>query len=143
MSSKKGQKEKLEIQSKYNRYFSESFKKEKVKLLVGKQLTIQELSSLYDVSRTSIYRWLYKYSPHHKKGTIQVVQMESEALKTKVLLSKIVELERALGRKQLELDFNNKVIELTSQELGYDIKKKHGPRQLNGSEPIDPNTPIV
>ena len=123
MSSKKEQKEQLKIQSKYNRFFSESFKKEKVKQLVAKQISIKELSELYDVSRTSIYKWLYLYSPHHKRGTVQVVEMESEALKTKILLAKVAELERALGRKQLEIDFNNKVIEIASKEIGYDIKK--------------------
>lgn len=142
MSSKKEQKEKLQIQSKYNRYFSESFKKEKVKQLVAKQISIKELSELYDVSRTSVYKWLYQYSPHHKRGTIQVVEMESEALKTKVLLAKVAELERALGRKQLEVDFNNKVIEIASKEIGYDIKKKHGQALLNGLEGNDPNIPI-
>lgn len=136
MSSKKEQKEKLQIQSKYNRYFSETFKKEKVKQLVAKQISIKELSELYDVSRTSIYKWLYQYSPHHKRGTIQVVEMESEALKTKVLLAKVAELERALGRKQLEIDFNNKLLDLASKEIGYDIKKKHGRQLSNGSESI-------
>ena len=66
--------------------------------------------------------------------------MESEALKTKVLLSKIAELERIIGQKQLEIDYHSKVIELTSQELGYDIKKKHGPPLLNGSDIIERNT---
>jgi len=134
MSSKKEQKEQLKIQSKYNRFFSESFKKEKVKQLVAKQISIKELSELYDVSRTSIYKWLYLYSPHHKRGTVQVVEMESEALKTKVLLAKVAELERILGRKQLEIDFNNKVLELASKEIGYDIKKKHALVQSNGLE---------
>ena len=60
--------------------------------------------------------------------------MESEALKTKALLVKVAELERALGRKQLEIDFNNKVLELASQEVGYDIKKKHGQGLSNGFE---------
>lgn len=142
MSSKKGQKEKLQIQSKYNRYFSETFKKEKVKQLVAKQISIKELCELYEVSRTSIYKWLYQYSPHHQRGTIQVVEMESEALKTKVLLAKVAELERALGRKQLEVDFNNKLIELASKEIGYDIKKKHGQQPLNGLEDIGTNTRI-
>jgi len=134
MSSKKEKKGQLKIQSKYNRFFSESFKKEKIKQLVAKQISIKELSELYDVSRTSIYKWLYLYSPHHKRGTVQVVEMESEALKTKVLLAKVAELERLLGRKQMEIDFNNKVLELASKEIGYDLKKKHGPAQLNGLE---------
>lgn len=137
---KKTSKEKLQIQKKHNRYFSEAFKKEKVKQIVAKQLSIQELSQLYDVSRTSIYKWLYKYSPHYQQGTKQVVEMESEALKTKALLSKIAELERMLGRKQIEIDFNNKVIELVNEELGYDVKKKYERQLSNGLDNIQPTT---
>lgn len=140
MSSKKVQNKKLQIQSKYNRKFSEEFKKEKVKQLVAKQISIKELSDLYEVSRTAVYQWIYKYSPHYKKGTLQVVQMESEEVKTKSLLLKVAELERALGRKQLEIDFNNKLIELASEEVGYDLKKKHGPQLSNGFDTIGPNT---
>lgn len=136
MSPKKSQKERLQIKSKYNRYFSERFKKEKISQLVAKQVSIKELSELYDVSRTTLYKWLYLYSPHHKRGTKQVIEMESEALKTKALLAKVAELERALGRKQLEIDFNNKLIELASEEVGYDIKKKHGPGLSSGSGEI-------
>ena len=127
MSSKKLQKEKLQIQNKYNRTFSEAFKKEKVKQILGKQISIRELSQLYEVSQTAVYKWLYKYSPHYKKGTKQVIQMESEALKTKLLLSKVAELERIIGQKQLVIDFNNKLLELASKEAGYDIKKKYEP----------------
>ena len=142
MSSKKLQKEKLQIQHKHTRRFSDSFKKEKVKLLVAKQISIKELSELYGLSRQSIYNWLYKYSPHHKQGTIQVVQMESEALKTKVLLSRVAELERIIGQKQLEVDYANKLIELASEEVGYDIKKKHEQPLLSGSDKTSPSTNI-
>jgi transposase-like protein len=137
MSSKKLQKEKLQIQNKYNRTFSEAFKKEKVKQILGKQISIRELSQLYEVSQTAVYKWLYKYSPHYKKGTKQVIQMESEALKTKLLLSKVAELERIIGQKQLVIDFNNKLLELASKEAGYDIKKKYEPLLSNGFGKIE------
>ena len=137
MSSKRLQKEKLQIQNKYNRTFSEAFKKEKVKQILGKQISIRELSQLYEVSQTSVYKWVYKYSPHYKKGTKQVIQMESEALKTKLLLSKVAELERIVGQKQLAIDFNNKLLELASKEAGYDIKKKYEPLLSNGFGKIE------
>ena len=143
MSSKKLQKERLQIQNKFNRRFSESFKKEKVKQLVAKQISIKELSDLYSLSRQTVYNWLYKYSPHHQQGTKQVVQMESEALKTKVLLSRVAELERIIGQKQLEIDYTSKLIELASKEVGYDIKKKHEQQLLNGSDKTDPNMNIL
>ena len=140
MSSKKVQKEKLQIQTKCSRHFSESFKKEKVKQIVGKQISILELSQLYGVSRQSVYKWLYKYSPHHKKGTKQIVEMESEAQRTKLLLVKVAELERIIGQKQLEIDYNNKLIELASEELNYDIKKKHAAQLSSGLDKTSNNT---
>ncbi len=117
----KESKKKLELRQR--RTFSEAFKKQKVKELVNKQINIDELSKLYDVSKTSIYRWLYKYSPHHKKGTTQVVQMESEARKTKLLHSRIAELERKVGQKQIEIDFLNELIQIAGAELKVDLKK--------------------
>lgn len=127
---------KVKLEIKKVRYFSESFKRDKVDQIVGKQISIQELSKLYGVSRTSIYKWIYKYSLHHKKGSKQVVEMESEALKTKKLLSKISELEGILGRKQIELDFKTKVLDILSDELGYDVKKKYEQALSNGFENI-------
>ena len=140
MTSKKLKKSIFEIKSNYNRRFSESFKKEKVKQIVEKQISIKELSEIYDVSRTAVYKWLYQYSAHHKRGTKQVIEMESEALKTKKLNVRVAELERIIGQKQLELDYKDKLIELASEEIGYDIKKKHEQQPLNGSGKTGSNT---
>jgi hypothetical protein len=54
--------------------------------------------------------------------------MESEEYKTKKLLHKIAELERVVGQKQLEIDYLEQVIHLSSDEVGYDLKKKHAPQ---------------
>lgn len=50
-------------------------------------------------------------------------QMESEATRTQVQLQRVAELERVVGQKQLELDFLNKLLEIGSKELGFDVKK--------------------
>lgn len=128
MSSKKLSTSKLQIQSKYNRYFSEDFKRQKVKELEEKRVTVKQLCDIYKISRTSIYKWLYKYSPHQKKGTKQVVQMESESLKTQQLLNQVAELERAVGQKQLQIDILEKTLSIASEEVGYDLKKKYEPK---------------
>ena len=52
-----------------------------------------------------------------------VVQMESEAHKTLQMLQRVAELERIVGQKQLEIDFLNKLMEVATEELGYDLKK--------------------
>ena len=123
------------------RTFSEEFKRQKVKMLVARQISVSELCELYSVSNTSVYRWLYRYSPHHNKGTNQVVQMESEATKTKELLERLAALERVVGQKQMEIDYLQKMIELASESLKVDIKKTFDTGISNGSASTSPNTP--
>lgn len=140
MSSKKGQNKKVKYKIRERRNFSEALKRQIVSELESKVTTIREICELYSVTRTSIYRWLYKYSPHYKKGTIQVVQMKSEAEKSKQLYSRVKELEAVVGRKQLEIDYLDRLIDLASKELEYDLKKNYEPQLLNGFVSIKKNT---
>jgi transposase-like protein len=121
------------LEIKQRRLFSEAFKREKVKDLLEKRISIRQLSSLYEVSRTSVYNWLYTYSPHHEQKTNLVVQMDSEAHKSLMLQQRVAELERVIGQKQLELDFLNKLFEIGSQELGFDIKKNLSTKLSSGT----------
>ena len=129
---------KFEIESIYNRTFSVEFKKSKVKDLLDKRITAKELSVLYNVSRTSIYKWLYLYSDI-EKGTKKVVQMESEQSKTNYWKQKCAELERLYGQKQLEVEYLNKGYDIASEELGFDVKKKYAQLLLSGSVAIEKN----
>lgn len=106
-----------------SRVFSDAFKRQKVKEIDQGLYSVTEVSRLYDVSPQSVYRWLYKYSINHQKGVRQVIQMESEAQKTKTLLARVAELEQVIGQKQLQIDFLNKLVEISSAELQVDIKK--------------------
>jgi transposase len=122
----------LEIQSKYNRYFSEDFQKLKVKEITEKKISIKQICELYGVSRTTVYNWIYLHSPHHQRGTNQVIQMESEASKTEYYYQKVAELERTVGQKQMEIDYLNRLITLSSKELSVDLKKNFGHKASNG-----------
>ena len=117
---------KYPINSKYNRHFSEEFRRMKVKELTSGRITVKELSRLYGISRTTVYKWLYLYT-QTEKGVRTVVQMESESTKTKLLQQRVAELERIVGQKQLEIDYLKECFEVASEELGYDIKKKYAP----------------
>lgn len=125
---------KLDIRQR--RIFSEEFKRKKVSELISKQISVKELSELYTVSKASIYRWLYRYSPHHNKGTIQVVQMESEASKTRSLQERLAQLERVIGQKQMQIDFLEKLIELAGQEYKVDLKKTFSTKHSKNSEKL-------
>jgi len=94
----------------------------------------------YEVSHQSLYNWLNKYSRNLQSTQKMVMQMESESYKTKELEKRIMELEAALGRKQLEVDFLNQMFEQGKKELGVDLKKKFATPLFNGSGSTKDNT---
>lgn len=112
---------------KVRRTFSTAFKREKVELLDQKKLSARELSLIYDVSQTAVYKWLKKYSKYSSSERI-VVEKISEEKKNIELRKQISKLEQAVGRKQLELDYYKEVVDIISEEEGEDVAKKHKPK---------------
>jgi transposase-like protein len=108
----------------YHRYFSEEFKKGKVRELERNLSSITDICRTYSVSRTSVYKWIYKYSVMAKKQVKQVVEAKSDTKKIKALEERIKELERIVGQKQLLLEFKDKMIEIAEATYNVDIKKK-------------------
>jgi transposase len=109
---------------KHCRYFSPDFKKKRVQELENNLVTVSDICSTYKISRTSVYRWLYKYSTMAKKQLKQVVEAKSDTKKIQLLEEKIKELERIVGQKQILIDFQYKMIEIAEITYGVDIKKK-------------------
>ena len=105
-----------------------------------KQITVTQLSRLYGVTRSAVYKWLYHYSGFYKQKATLVVQMESESYKTQRLQQQVAEMERIIGQKQLEIDFLNKLFEIASEEVGYDLKKNFSPKLSNGTAANEKNT---
>ncbi len=124
-------KQKLQIRE--HRIFSEELKKKAVKDLVSKRTTIRALVNEHQVSEQTVYRWLYKYWPYHEQKCTLVVQMKSEETKNSELQKRVAELERVVGQKQLEIDFLNKLLEIGSSELGFDLKKNFNTPPSNGT----------
>ncbi|MCF6341397.1 MAG: transposase [Bacteroidales bacterium] len=118
----------MKRQRKVRRVFSTSFKREKVELIEQGKLSVKDLSLIYEVSDRAIYNWLKKYS-RYNSGERIVVEKISEEKKNKELMLQIRELERALGRKQLELDYCKEVIAVITEEEGEDVVKKYKPKQ--------------
>ena len=110
------------------RIFSVSFKEEKVREIEENKITASELSRLYEVSLSAIYKWLSQYGTTYKKGIRMVIEKESESTKRLELEKKVAELERLLGKKQVEIEYLNKVIEEGGKLVGDDLKKKYAPK---------------
>jgi len=119
--------------SKINRHFGEKFKKDIVSRIELNEFSVQEVSSLYSVSRTSIYNWIYKYSILYKKGYKQIIEPMSSTKKIKDLQNRIKELEQVVGQKQIKLDYLEKLIEISETDLGIDIVKKKNSKPSSGS----------
>ena len=129
-------------QLRVHRIFSISLKKKIVSQIENGKASVLSVSREYDVSLTSVYKWLSEYSRHLQSAKTLVMQMDSEGYKTKELEKRIKELEAALGRKQMEIDYLNKMIEISTEELGVDLKKKFEMPPSDGSGFTDQNTDI-
>lgn len=129
-----------EASNRLNRYFSESFKRKKVREIEKNLSTVSEISKEYEVSTTAIYKWLDKYSCNRKRGVKQVVELMSDTRKIQDLKAKIRELEQLVGQKQFEIEFKNKMIDIAEEMYDIDIKKKLGFKPLPGSGSTGKNT---
>lgn len=117
-----------------HRKYSEDFKLKIVKEYETGKSSVCELEKIYDISNASIYNWIYKYS-HYNKKSVQVVEMkDSQAEKIKHMVARIKELERAVGQKQMNIDFLEKMIDLAKEQYDIDIKKNSGPQLSGGSK---------
>ncbi|MEG5147047.1 transposase, partial [Microcoleus sp. AT8-B6] len=106
------------------RYFSDEFKRRKVDELERRLISIAEICKQYEVSATAVYKWIYKYSLMRKKSVKMVVEAESDTAKIKALQQQIKDLEQMLGKKQFEIEFMTKQIEIARDEFDFDLKKK-------------------
>ena len=129
-----------EQRQKHSRYFSADFKKKKVVELEKNLATVSDICKAYKVSRTSVYRWLYKYSDMAKKQTRQVVESKSDTKKIQLLEERIKELERIVGQKQILIDFQDKMIDIAESTYKVDIKKKLSTKASVGTGTTGTNT---
>lgn len=106
-----------------HRIFSNTLKIKIVKDIESGKVNVTGVCREYKVSQQSVYNWLKKFSGHLHPSTTLVVQMDSEQYRSKELEKRVTELEAALGRKQMEIDYLNKLIEIADADMGTDLKK--------------------
>ena len=116
-----------------NRRYSEEFKKQIVADFESGKYSVPQLEKLHSISNSLIYGWIYKFSTFNEQGFRVVEMKDSSAKKMKDLEVRNKELEAALGRKQIQLEYLEKMIELAKTELDIDIKKNYNTPQSAGS----------
>ncbi|MCP1994256.1 transposase [Flavobacterium sp. HSC-61S13] len=123
---------------KKQRVYSVEFKREIVSQFESGSYSVLQLSKLYEISNSLIYDWIYKFSNFNEKGQRVVEMKASSSEKLKALEKRIKELERAVGQKQIKIDYLETLIDVASDGLKYDIRKNGNTPQSSGSENIRP-----
>lgn len=118
---------------KTGRRFTEDFQRQVVKEFEQGTFSVLQLSRLYSISNQSIYNWIYKFSTFNQKGSRIVEMKDSSAAKMKEMEQRIKELERAVGQKQIKIDYLEKMIDIAKMDLDIDIKKNYDTSQSGGS----------
>jgi len=126
---------------KQSRQFSPTLRQEVVKLIETGKLSVAAAHREYNVSLSTIYLWIYRYSSYNQKGAILVVDKKSHKQSVEQLQQRIAELERSVGQKQMKIDYYEKFIEFASEEVGHDLKKKYDPDASSGSLPTKKESP--
>jgi transposase len=132
---------KTSVAERRNRSFSENFKKEKVREIELGRTQVSELRKQYELSPTSIYRWIAKFGTMSKKPERTIVESQSDTKELLALKKKIAELERIVGQKQILLDFKDKMIEIAEEMYGVDIKKKLSTKPFDSTGSTEKDTP--
>jgi transposase len=115
------------------RRFSEEFKKSIVSEFEKGNFSVLQLSRLHSVHFQTIYKWIYKFSTFNEKGYRIVEMEESTSKKLKDQEARIRDLERAVGQKQLKIDYLEKLIEIAGKDLGLDLKKNSDTQLSSGT----------
>ena len=113
----------MTVEERSRRRFSDEFRKQQVHLIEGGELTVGEVSRLYEVKRSSIKRWLMKYGSEKLAPQI-LISTGSEVDRLKELEGEVRSLKQIIGEQQIQLINQDGIIKLAKQRLGNDFEKK-------------------
>lgn len=114
---------KLSISEKRRRRFSDNFKLQKVREIELKQTKVSEICKQYDVSYTSVYRWIEKFGMKKEKKERLIVETLSDTRELLALKKRVAELEQIIGQKQILLDFKDRMIAIAEETYTLILKK--------------------
>ena len=115
-----------------SRRYSESFKRHVVFEYESGRVSVSELMRTYGVCKQTVYNWVYRFSTLSETGYRVVEHKDSWMKKEREAKKRLEDLERAVGRKQIEIDYLLKLIDQAEQRHGIDIKKKSDTPRFSG-----------
>ncbi|MFN8165066.1 MAG: transposase [Bacteroidia bacterium] len=127
-------KERKNYSLRQQRIFSLEIRRQTVRDIESGKCSVGQAADELQVSQQAIYGWIHKFSRYLKKNRRMVVEDNSEAYKSRELEKKIKELEAIIGRKQMEIDLLNRIIDFGNTEYKTDLKKNLSKNRSNGSD---------
>jgi len=106
------------------RQFSPTFKQSIIDQFDRGKISAVQISREYGVSRSMVYRWIYQYSKHNTKGTVIVMDKKKQNTEVQSLKQRIAELERAVGHKQMQIDYYEQYMKTMDELAPEELKKK-------------------
>ena len=117
-----------------NRWFSDEFRQKKVRDIERGITTVSEVCKAYQVSRTSVYRWIDTFAVMKEKKERLIVESKSEAALIKHLREDLAEAQRKIGQQQILIDYKDKLIEIAEEHYKIGIKKNSSSGSSAGSD---------
>lgn len=111
------------MEKKTRKIYSESFKKEKVAQLESGMVRLIDLKKMYGVSYRSLYNWKKQYGRLPASDCV-VLEKDSEYKMNQALRDRLVNMERLLGKQQIEIDYYKELIVAANSALSIDLEKK-------------------
>ena len=105
------------------RRFSETFRKEQVRLIESGAVSISEVSRLYEVKWDSVSRWVKKYGSKGVPGML-LIQSPKEIDRLRDLEKEVKNLKQIIGDQQVEILYKSKLLAKAKEFLGEDFEKK-------------------
>jgi transposase-like protein len=118
---------------KQQRQFSPTLKRSIIDSFDHGRMSAKQISREYNVSESTVYRWIYKYSQHNTKGTIIVMDKKKQHNEVQALKQRIAELERAIGTKQMQIDYYEMYVKTMDELAPEELKKKWKSPDYTGS----------
>lgn len=113
----------MTVDERRRRRFSESFRKEQVKLIEAGKISVAEVSRLYEVKRQNVRGWIAKYGIKEMPKQI-IVTDSAEYNRLGTMEKEIKRLKEMIGEQQVKIVAQQALIQLAQERLGKDFEKK-------------------
>ena len=125
----------MSFQKEKNQYYSETFRREVVKLVESGQMSVLGASRHFGINGSmTVYRWLEKYGdpeaqPRSQPTTHMSDQHQSPQEEAASLRAEVESLKRLLEHERLRSEAYLTMIKLAESKFKIPIEKKSGPKQ--------------